>query len=173
MTVFGAGSSIGTIPKVSATNVMPMNSTASRTATTVSVVAAFLGSGGLNAGTPLAIASVPVSATEPEAKARMMSSSPSGWSGSRRARQRARWRRALAEDDDPEQPDRDHEQRRADEQVRRDGEDVARLAEPAEVAEGDEDDRGDADQRRRIVGDLGHRRDDLLDGRRRSTRRPS
>ena len=32
-----------------------------------------------------------------------------------------------------------------DEQVRRDGEDVPGLAEPAKVAEGDEDDRADAD----------------------------
>ena len=36
---------------------------------TTSVLAAFFASGGLNAGTPLAIASVPVSATEPLANA--------------------------------------------------------------------------------------------------------
>ena len=36
---------------------------------TVSVLAAFFGSGGLKAGTPLAIASTPVSATDPPAKA--------------------------------------------------------------------------------------------------------
>ena len=35
----------------------------------VMVLAAFLASGGLNAGTPLAIASTPVSATEPPANA--------------------------------------------------------------------------------------------------------
>ena len=35
-----------------------------------SVVAAFFASGGLNAGTPVAIASVPVSATAPDANAR-------------------------------------------------------------------------------------------------------
>ena len=35
-------------------------------------------SGGLNAGTPFDTASVPVSATEPDANARRMSSSPSG-----------------------------------------------------------------------------------------------
>ena len=39
---------------------------------TISVVAAFLASGGLNAGTPLLIASVPVSATDPKANARRM-----------------------------------------------------------------------------------------------------
>ena len=49
---------------------MPTNSTASRMAMAVSVVAAFFDSGGLKAGTPLAIASVPVRATEPLAKAR-------------------------------------------------------------------------------------------------------
>ena len=37
---------------------------------TVSVVAALRGSGGLNAGTPLATASTPVRATDPLAKAR-------------------------------------------------------------------------------------------------------
>ena len=41
----------------------------SRTAIAVIVLAAFFDSGGLNAGTPLAIASTPVSATEPPAKA--------------------------------------------------------------------------------------------------------
>ena len=41
-----------------------------------SLVAAFLGSGGLNAGTPVAIASVPVNATAPAAKARRRSSAP-------------------------------------------------------------------------------------------------
>ena len=51
---------------------MPTKMTPSRTAMTVSVVAAFLASGGLNAGTPLLIASVPVRATDPNAKARRM-----------------------------------------------------------------------------------------------------
>ena len=39
-------------------------------AITISVVAAFFASGGLKAGTPVAIASVPVSATAPDANAR-------------------------------------------------------------------------------------------------------
>ncbi len=43
---------------------------------TASVVAAFFASGGLNACTPVAIASVPVSATEPDAKARRRSRTP-------------------------------------------------------------------------------------------------
>ena len=65
MTVFTAGSSTGTMPNASATKVMPTNRTPSRMAIAVSVAAALRGSGGLNAGTPLAIASVPVRATEP------------------------------------------------------------------------------------------------------------
>ena len=40
---------------------------------TASVVAAFFASGGLNAGTPVAIASVPVRATAPAANARSSS----------------------------------------------------------------------------------------------------
>ncbi len=53
---------------------MPMKRTASSTAMTASVVAAFFDSGGSKEGTPVAMASVPVSATAPEAKARMASS---------------------------------------------------------------------------------------------------
>ena len=59
----------GRIANASATIVMPMKITPSRNAIVVIVLAAFLASGGLNAGTPLAIASTPVSATEPPAKA--------------------------------------------------------------------------------------------------------
>ena len=55
---------------MTARNVIPMNRTASRAAMTASVVAAFFASGGLNAGTPVAIASVPVRATAPAANAR-------------------------------------------------------------------------------------------------------
>jgi len=48
---------------------MPMKRTASRSAIASIVSPAFFDSGGWNAGTPLAIASVPVRATEPLAKA--------------------------------------------------------------------------------------------------------
>ncbi len=48
---------------------IPTNRMPSRIAITVSVFAAFLDSGGLNAGTPLAIASTPVRATDPPANA--------------------------------------------------------------------------------------------------------
>ena len=56
-----------------------MNRVASRAAITASVVAALRASGGLNAGTPVAIASVPVRATAPAANARRMSRIDSGW----------------------------------------------------------------------------------------------
>ena len=51
---------------------------------TASVVAAFFASGGLNAGTPVAIASVPVRATAPAANARSSSRIVTGWAVSRR-----------------------------------------------------------------------------------------
>ena len=59
-----------------------MNRMPSRIDIAVIVLAAFLASGGLNAGTPLAIASTPVSATEPPAKALSRSRMPIGsrWS---------------------------------------------------------------------------------------------
>ena len=47
-----------------------MNSVTAQPAMTRSVIAAFLASGGLNAGTPSEIASIPVSAVHPFAKAR-------------------------------------------------------------------------------------------------------
>ncbi len=58
---------------------MPMNSTARMPAMTMIVVAAFLASGGLNAGTPVAMASVPVRATAPDANARSRSTTPTAW----------------------------------------------------------------------------------------------
>lgn len=44
---------------------VPMNIVASNAAMIANVVAAFLASGGLNAGIPFEIASVPVNATQP------------------------------------------------------------------------------------------------------------
>ena len=58
---------------------IPMNRMPSRIAIAVIVFAAFFASGGLNAGTPFAIASTPVSATDPPANAfsrRKIDSSP-------------------------------------------------------------------------------------------------
>jgi hypothetical protein len=56
-------------PTARAAKVMPPNISASRVTITVSVVRAFFHSGGWKAGTPSLIASTPVSAVHPEAKA--------------------------------------------------------------------------------------------------------
>ena len=80
----------GTMSYARATSVTPMKITPSSTAIATSVLPAFFDSGGLNAGTPLAIASTPVSATEPLANARrsrttvsvsVPSGTASGWRG--------------------------------------------------------------------------------------------
>ncbi len=127
-----------------------------------SVVAAFLDSGGLNARTPVAIASVPVRATAPPANARtrrmmVTGSRTDGAPGSGILRCAA-----LAEDEHPERADRDHQEGAADEQVRRQREDVAGLAEAPEVAESDERDgtHADEDPEGHEFGDC---RRDLLD----------
>ena len=84
-------SSDGRIANACAMTVTPMKIAPSRNAMVTMVLAAFFASGGLNAGTPLAIASTPVSATEPPAKALssrkiVRTSTPgrttSGWGGS-------------------------------------------------------------------------------------------
>ena len=88
---------------MTARKVMPMNSVASRAAITASVVAAFFASGGLNAGTPVAIASVPVRATAPAANARRISRIAERLGrGLHLAGDRRAVGLALAEDDDPE-----------------------------------------------------------------------
>ena len=79
MTVSFWGNVIGLIPKFTARKVRPMNRTPSRMAITPRVVAAFFASGGLNAGTPVAIASVPVRATAPAANARRSNRMVIGW----------------------------------------------------------------------------------------------
>ena len=58
---------------------MPTNSTPRTTAITMSVVAALRASGGLKAGTPVAIASVPVRATAPDENARSRTRIPTAW----------------------------------------------------------------------------------------------
>ena len=63
---------------------MPRYITASRSATAAIVVWALRHSGGLNAGTPLATASVPVMAEQPSAKARPRSRMPSVCGGTAR-----------------------------------------------------------------------------------------
>ena len=68
--------------------VIPRNSVAKMLPIQTSVMTAFRDSGGLKFGTPLAIASLPVRPTEPEANARRTSSAVSGsmpsvWNASR------------------------------------------------------------------------------------------
>ena len=77
-TTDGPPSSAGRMPKWIATTVIPMNRTPSRIAIASIVLPAFFASGGLKAGTPLAIASTPVRATEPPANARSRRRMPSG-----------------------------------------------------------------------------------------------
>jgi hypothetical protein len=60
----------GTIPNVWDSTLIPRKIVANRAPITTSVIWALRASGGLNAGTPLETASVPVRATEPDAKAR-------------------------------------------------------------------------------------------------------
>ena len=74
--------STGTIPSRLARTVIPRKTTPSSTAIAVRVWAALRASGGLNAGTPFAIASVPVRATLPAAKARITRRMPIDWTGS-------------------------------------------------------------------------------------------
>src|SRR5579884_3779872 len=62
----------GTMAKAWATMVTPTKMTPRRMAIAVIVLAALRDSGGLNAGTPLAMASTPVRATDPPAKALRM-----------------------------------------------------------------------------------------------------
>ena len=134
------------MPKLTARKVMPMKRMPSSAAIAASVVAAFFDSGGWKAGTPVAMASVPVRATAPAAKARRRSRVPT-CSGTLlpAVDDRRREVRVFAADDDPERADRDHEERRPDEEVGRDREDVARLADAAEVADRDQRDGDDAD----------------------------
>ena len=95
---------------------------------TVRVVAAFFDSGGLNAGTPLAMASTPVRATEPLANASQEEQDGQRLERRRRARQAGSWRvRPRPSTSDLVDAQADHEQGDAHEQVGRDGEDVARL----------------------------------------------
>ena len=129
----------------------------------VIVSAAFFDSGGLNAGTPLAIASTPVSATEPPANALRSSRTPSvsvpngtaSGSGGTGTAVPLTIRTSA---------DRHDRQRKADEQIGRHGEDVPRLAQPAEVGDRDEGDRDERDLDPDVVGaredrlDLGDRR---------------
>src|SRR3954469_4783984 len=78
-TIEGPPSWVGRSPNATANTVMPTNRIANRMAIAVIVSAAFFDSGGLKAGTPLAIASTPVNATDPPAKALSSRRTPSVW----------------------------------------------------------------------------------------------
>ena len=69
--------SLGMMSYARAMIVTPMKMTPNRIAIASIVLPAFFDSGGLKAGTPFAIASTPVKATEPLAKARRISTMPS------------------------------------------------------------------------------------------------
>ncbi len=124
----------------------------------VIVLAAFFASGGLNAGTPLAIASTPVSATEPPAKAlssrKTVRTSVPGWTAWGCGGMA--WAVPVS---DVRQADRDDPDRERHEEIGREGEDQARLAEAAEVADRDQGDRYEGDLDPEVI----RRRDDRLD----------
>ena len=84
-----------------ASNEMPMNMCRGRTPITMRVVRAFFHSGGLNAGTPLEMASTPVMAAPPEAKAwrsRNDAEPPPVACERARGRRRGTWCEAAADD---------------------------------------------------------------------------
>ena len=135
------------------------------------VVAALRDLGLRNAGTPLLIASTPVSAAAPWVNERRISStsaSPVNASPSARSVRFALARQhRLAEQEDPHQPPDDHRPDADHERVDRDGEGRARLADPAQVHGREQHDRADR-ERHLVLGDERHERPDV--GRRRRDR---
>ena len=124
----------------------------------VIVSAAFFDSGGLNAGTPLAMASTPVSATEPPANALSRSRIPSvSVPNGTASGSGGNWHDRPGHD--AERPDGDDPEGQPDEQVGRDREDVPGLAQAAEVGDGDQPDRHERD----LDPDVVCRREDRLD----------
>ena len=121
-----------------------------------SVIAAFLPCGFLNALTPFAIASTPVSAVEPDANARRttnrVTAPAPGSSGCGTTALRARARRRTAP-----KPTADQDEDRRHERVGRDREQDARLAHAAQVGERDQRDAGER-QRQLVPLQARHRR---------------
>ena len=115
-----------------------------RTAIAVIVFAAFLDSGGLKAGTPLAMASTPVRATEPPANA-LRSRKQGQRLGARDHRVRLGRQRCGRAPGDPREADRHDPQGERGEDVGRDREDVPGLAQAAQVADRDQPDRDERD----------------------------
>ena len=118
----------------------------------VSVVAAFFDSGRRNAGTPLEIASTPVSATAPDEKPRSrmnkLSDPPDSFTSGQRLVPVERDRLDAAEPTEPRlrQPEEHHRGDDDDVGVRREREQAARLLDPAQVRERDEQDDHEADR---------------------------
>ena len=126
--------SVGRTSYCIATKVRPMKMTPRSRAMATRVLAAFLASGGLNAGTPLAIASTPVRATDPPAKARSSRSKQRQRLPFRaRARVRGVPTAVGVADQGVDDAHGDGEQGHEDEEVGGQGEDVAGLANAAQV----------------------------------------
>ena len=136
-----------------ARNVTPANIVTAMPPISASVVAAFFDFGLRNAGTPLLIASTPVSAVQPEANARSprktMPSVPS--CPARFDLVRARCGHQLRPCQQPEHAYHDHADDAEDEGVRRDGEGDAALAQASQVEQDDNRD----DPECRLAPDVG------------------
>jgi hypothetical protein len=119
--------------------------------------------GTLKAGTPLLIASTPVSAAQPELKAR--SSRTRQALGVERARRADLQPGALhlwqVAEDRPHEPERGHPDDGGHEEVGRDGEEGAGLPHPAQVHRHEDDDHHDG-ERRLVAAQLRDRRGGVL-----------
>ena len=115
-----------------------------------SVAAALRDSGFRNAGTPLEIASTPERATAPEEKARSSMMNDRDWfmrASSRPSTVDVR-DRPQVEDEDPEEAGDDQQDQHHDVEVRRPGEQAARLLQAAQVGHGHEEHAEQADRHR-------------------------
>ena len=128
------------------------------TAIATSVAEAFFDSGGRNAGTPFETASTPVIAVQPLANAvssrNIVSRVEPALAGSGRVERHDRAAGVAVEADREQHEDAD------DEEVGRDGEDAAGLADAAEVAEHQNGQKAEAQSRRGTPSSAGHGRRD-------------
>ena len=159
----GRGS--GTAASWCASTETPKNSVPSSTPIHTSVVAAFFDSGRRNAGTPFEIASTPVSATAPDEKPFSRRKSAERAADSRASRRTLRRRTAPGRCRRRTTATSPYDDQRAEDQhvdVGRDGEDAARLLDPAHVQQRDQHDERRRRARTRCVGEareLGDRDD--------------
>ena len=112
---------------------MPRNIVMASTAMMTIVAAALRASGGLNAGTPFDTASTPVMAVHPFENALSSSRSETGWPSERIGSIGVN--RFNAARHGPPRSNRNQREHADDEKIRRSGEDISRLANPAKVAE--------------------------------------